>query len=316
MRRTFVESLIALAESDERIILMSGDLGFGALEPFIGRFPSRFINAGVAEQNMIGVATGMALQGFCPVVYSIGNFPTLRALEQIRNDAAYHAVNVKIVSAGTGLTYGSAGFSHFATEDIAVMSALPGVQILSPADIQDVVECTRHMCESSGVTYLRLGREPANLPPSMTSFHPGQWRWVGEGNDVALLGTGEILNEVSEAYSQLSRGGLSVRLVDCNQLWPLAEHTISQAVGSAAHALVIEEHVSRGGLGEMVAAALARQGWHGRVSTLTIRDPRTKTPGTPRFLREHFGIDAAAIVATVLAPQDLPSRLDGNAHQN
>ncbi len=299
MRKLFVESLTGMAEADERIILLSGDLGFGALEPFADRFPSRFINAGVAEQNMIGVATGLALQGFCPVVYSIGNFATLRALEQIRNDAAYHEADVKIVSAGTGLTYGAAGFSHFATEDIAVMSALPGVTVLGPADMQDVDECTQLMCRTPGVTYLRLGRKLVSLPTSMTEFQPGQWRWLGEGNDVTLLGTGEILIEVHEAYCRLSARGLSVRLVDCNQLWPMSDKAISQAIGSASLAVVVEEHVSRGGIGEMVAAALARTGWRGRLSGLAIRDPRTKNPGTPEFLRSHLGLDAKAIVQVV-----------------
>ena len=302
MRKLFVESLVRVAEADDRIILLSGDLGYGALEPFIDRFPSRFINAGVAEQNMIGVATGLARLGLCPVVYSIGNFPTLRALEQIRNDAAYHDANVKIVSAGTGLTYGSAGFSHYATEDIGVMRAMPGVRLFAPADAEDIMSCTEHACSVPGVAYLRLGRGTVTLPSSMSPFRQGFWRWAGDGNDVALLGSGEVLTEVAEAHSILQAKGLSCRIVNCNQLSSVSDDAVLSSIADAEQVVVVEEHVASGGIGELVAAALARANWQGRVSMLAILDSRIKMPGSPQFLRKRFGVDAASIVEAVAKP--------------
>ena len=134
MRDAFVNALLALAEKNSNIMLLTGDLGFGAFDQFIERYPKQFLNAGVAEQNMMGVATGMALSGYVVYVYSIGNFATLRCLEQIRNDACYHEANVKIVICGGGFSYGSLGMSHHATEDLSIMRALPNIKIIAPCD--------------------------------------------------------------------------------------------------------------------------------------------------------------------------------------
>ena len=142
MRDTFVRTLIALAKEDPNIELMTGDLGFGVLKPFWEQLPDQFVNAGIAEQNMTSAAAGMALEGKTVFTYSIGNFPTLRCLEQIRNDCAYHHANVKIVCVGGGFVYGSLGMSHQATEDIAVMRALPDVAVLCPGDLVEAEEAT------------------------------------------------------------------------------------------------------------------------------------------------------------------------------
>ena len=158
MRDTFVRTLIALAKEDPNIELMTGDLGFGVLKPFWEQLPDQFVNAGIAEQNMTSAAAGMALEGKTVFTYSIGNFPTLRCLEQIRNDCAYHHANVKIVCVGGGFVYGSLGMSHQATEDIAVMRALPDVAVLCPGDLVEAEEATRAIARYPGTCYLRLGR--------------------------------------------------------------------------------------------------------------------------------------------------------------
>ena len=158
MRNTFVRTLIELAKKDKNIELITGDLGFGVLKPFWEQCPDQFTNAGIAEQNMTTVAAGMALEGKTVFTYSIGNFPTLRCLEQIRNDCAYHNVNVKVVCIGGGFVYGSLGMSHQATEDLAIMRALPDVVVMAPGDLVEAEECTKAIAAYDGTCYLRLGR--------------------------------------------------------------------------------------------------------------------------------------------------------------
>ena len=151
-------SKYALAERDSRLMLVTGDLGFGVLNRFIERFPRQFLNVGVAEQNMTGIAAGLALEGRTVFTYSIGNFPTLRCLEQLRNDAAYHGANVKVVAVGGGFSYGSLGFSHHATEDLAILRALPNVTVVAPGDDWETQEATTAIWEQPGTCYIRLDR--------------------------------------------------------------------------------------------------------------------------------------------------------------
>src|SRR5882757_6882308 len=161
MRDHFVKRLSEMAETDSRITLMTGDLGFGVLTDFQKRFPKQFINAGVAEQNMTGLATGLALDGRTVFTYSIANFPTLRCLEQIRNDICYHEANVKVVAIGGGFSYGALGISHHATEDIAIMRSLPGMTVLCPGDVHEAIEATTIAYRTPGPCYLRLDKSAA-----------------------------------------------------------------------------------------------------------------------------------------------------------
>ena len=167
MRKTFITTLLALAEADPDIWLLNADLGFSFLEPFAERFPGRYLNVGVAEQNMIGVATGLALSGAKVFAYSIANFPTLRCLEQIRNDVCYHRAHVVVVAVGAGFAYGSQGYTHHAIEDLAVMRALPGMRVGVPGNRHETKALVTHFAREPGPAYLRLGRdgEPA--------FHAG-----------------------------------------------------------------------------------------------------------------------------------------------
>src|SRR5712691_10038528 len=158
MRPAFFRALPELAAADERVNLVVGDLGFGVVEPFVERFPARFFNAGVAEQNMTGIAAGLALSGKTVFTYSIANFPTLRCLEQIRNDVCYHNANVKVVAVGGGFAYGALGMTHHATEDLAIMRALPGMVVVAPGDPLETELATRAIVSHSGPCYLRLGR--------------------------------------------------------------------------------------------------------------------------------------------------------------
>src|SRR5437879_2689318 len=158
MRGAFFETLIQLAARDPNVFLVVGDLGFGVTEEFSRRFPRQFLNAGVAEQNMTGIAAGLALSGKTVFTYSIANFPILRCLEQVRNDVCYHHANVKVVAVGGGFAYGSLGATHHATEDLAIMRALPAMTVVAPGDPEEAMAATEAVAAHDGPCYLRLGR--------------------------------------------------------------------------------------------------------------------------------------------------------------
>lgn len=222
MRSAFVRSLMALAEEDKRVCLVTGDLGFGVVEPFAAKFPSQFVNAGVAEQNMTGIAAGMALCGKVVFTYSIANFPTLRCLEQIRNDACYHNADVKIVSVGGGLAYGALGASHHATEDIAVMRALPGMTVVAPGDPIEAETATRALVARAGPAYLRLGRSGEPLVHSdYVDFQIGKAVRVTDGDDVTLIATGTMLHATTQAAARLAREGIAARVLSMHTIKPL-----------------------------------------------------------------------------------------------
>ena len=200
MRDTFVRTLIEIAKKNKNIELITGDLGFGVLKPYYEELPDQFLNAGIAEQNMTSVAAGMALEGKTVFTYSIGNFPTLRCLEQIRNDCAYHDANVKIVCVGGGFVYGSLGMSHHATEDIAAMRALPGVTVLCPGDLVEAEEATKAMASYPGTCYLRLGRGgEKRIHDKIEGFEIGKAIKVNDGEKVAIFSTGAIFEEIAGA---------------------------------------------------------------------------------------------------------------------
>ncbi len=210
MRDTFVRTLVQLAKEDKNIELVTGDLGFGVLKPFWELCPDQFTNAGIAEQNMTSVAAGMALTGKNVFTYSIGNFPTLRCLEQVRNDCAYHHANVKVVCIGGGFVYGSLGMSHQATEDIAILRALPDVVVLAPADLVEAEECTKALVKYNGTAYLRLGRGgEKRIHDHIDNFQIGKAVKVHDGERVAIFSTGAIFEEVSITETILKVKGIT-----------------------------------------------------------------------------------------------------------
>ena len=205
MRDTFVRTLVELAKKDKNIELITGDLGFGVLKPFWEQCPDQFTNAGIAEQNMTTVAAGMALEGKTVFTYSIGNFPTLRCLEQIRNDCAYHKANVKVVCIGGGFVYGSLGMSHQATEDLAVLRALPDVVVMAPADLVEAEECTKALAICPGTAYLRLGRGgEKRIHDKIENFQIGKAIKVNDGEKIAIFSTGAIFEEVKAARANFT----------------------------------------------------------------------------------------------------------------
>ena len=258
MRAAFIRALLDLAERDDRIYLVVGDLGYSIVEPFVARFPARFLNVGVAEQNMTGIAAGMALCGKVVFTYSIANFPTLRCVEQIRNDVCYHNADVKIVSVGGGLGYGALGITHHATEDIAVMRALPHTVVVAPGDPIEAELATRAVVEQPGPCYLRLGKsgEPRIHQPGV-DFSLGKAITVREGDDLCLIATGSMLYNAVKVAELLSRDGIQARVLSMHTIKPLDTAAVLGAARETSGIVTLEEHSVTGGLGSAVAETLA-----------------------------------------------------------
>lgn len=300
MRDRFIQTLCGLAEADPKIMLITGDLGFAVLDEYRKRFPKQFINAGVAEQNMTLVATGMALEGHTVFTYSIGNFPTLRCLEMIRNDAAYHGANVKVVSIGGGFSYGALGISHHATEDLAIMRSLPDVTCISPTSLGEVTEATKVITRTPGTCFLRLDKDKGPDGPADEPFVIGRPRVLRAGKDVALFTTGGILSEVMLAADRLAAAGITCSIYSVHSLSPVEPERFVQA--SRAHAVVVtvEEHTVNGGLGGMVLETLAdAQALPRRFVRLGLDRCFSSVVGSQTHLRAVYGLDAPAIVARV-----------------
>src|SRR5204863_5693681 len=185
--------LVELAAADRRIILLTGDLGCMALEPFMERFPERFVNVGVAEQNMVGIATGLAEAGFVPFVYSIVTFATLRPYEFVRNGPVWHRLPVRIVGVGGGFEYGPQGLSHHGLEDVAVMRVQPGMTVVAPADHEQMASALRATWNAAGPVYYRIGKDDKTVVPGLGArFRPGHVEIVNDGTDVALVAMGSV----------------------------------------------------------------------------------------------------------------------------
>ncbi len=299
MRTAFLAVLEELAAADSRINFITGDLGFSVIEPFAKRFPGQFLNAGVAEQNMTGLAVGMALSGKIVFTYSIANFPTLRCLEQIRNDGCYHKANLKVVSVGGGLAYGALGSSHQATEDLAILRALPGMTVVAPGDPLEVAYATRAVAALEGPCYLRLGKagEP-RVHDGPIDFKLGQALRVREGTDITIISTGGMLHPCVEAVKGLVHSGVSARLLSMHTIKPLDREAILAAARETSAILTVEEHSVVGGLGGAVSEVLAQHSPRQvGFRILGLPDQFCRIVGGQEYLRNASGLSVADIQA-------------------
>ncbi|NPV56720.1 MAG: transketolase [Anaerolineae bacterium] len=297
MRNTFIDTLTELAAADPRIWLVTGDLGFSVLERFAERFPGRYLNVGVAEQNMTGMAAGISTTGKVVFTYSIANFPVMRCLEQVRNDICYHNLNVKIVAVGGGFGYGSAGYTHHGLEDLAVMSALPNMTVLAPGDPVETRLAVRAIVQHPAPCYLRLGKggEPV-VHTSEPRFEIGKAIPLMSGKDLTLISTGGILSIVMSAARALEAAGFSVGVLSMPTVSPLDRDAVLAAAAASRALLTVEEHAP-GGLGSRVAEALAVAGAGIPFAMLTADRSHLHLAGSQDYLRDHSGLSLEAILA-------------------
>jgi transketolase len=303
MRGAFFRALLELAEQDERVHLVVGDLGFGVVEEFVRRFPARFLNAGVAEQNMTGIAAGMALSGKIVFTYSIANFPILRCLEQVRNDVCYHNANVKIVAVGGGLAYGALGATHHATEDLAILRSLPRMVVVAPGDPVETEAATRAVTAHAGPCYLRLGRAgEAKVHRTQIDFVLGQAIEMREGRDITLISTGGMLGTAMQVADLLCEAGTQTRLLSMHTVRPLDTAAIESAVRETGAVFTLEEHSVVGGLGGAVAEFLA-ENWEVPVIFKRFGLPSEFScfVGSQEYMRARHGLSAEAVALGIRA---------------
>jgi transketolase len=298
MRTAFISALLEEARKDPSIMLLTGDLGFNVLEEFAEELPEQFLNCGVAEQSMAGIAAGLAASGRKVFIYSIANFPTFRCLEQIRNDIAYHNLNVTIVSVGAGFAYGHLGYSHLGLEDLSIMRSIPGIDLLCPADPLEASLLTKALLNKSGPAYLRLGKAGEEV------FHgiPPDIRW-GEaieartGSHLTIAAIGSVLGLALKAYDELQKVGIDVTVFSIPFLRPLSIKCVEAAIGNGL--VTVEEHSIIGGLGSAVLDAVVENNGIPNLRKIGAPCALPKAIGDINFMRKESGITTDLIVEAV-----------------
>jgi transketolase len=308
MRREFIETLVELGESDERVLLLTGDLGYNALEPFAERFPGRFFNVGVAEQNMVGLATGLAEGGFIPFVYSIATFASMRPYEFIRNGPVLHELPVRVVGMGGGLDYGPNGLTHYALEDVALMRAQPELAVLVPADCEQACAAVRATRELEGPVYLRLEKDTPPIPGLDGRFELGRAHTIGSGRDVALVAMGGVAREAVRAAELLAERDLQATVAVVSTLNPPPTEDLRRLLSRVPLALSVEAHYLVGGVGSLICEVVAEQGLACRVVRCGVAGvPRGQTGPRDSLYKLH-GLTAESIAAAVCEEIALPGQ--------
>jgi transketolase len=299
MRTAFVQALVEAGERDPSIVLLTGDLGFMALEPFAERFPGRFYNCGVSEQNMVGTATGLAEAGLRPFVYSIATFASMRPFEFIRNGPLQHRLPVCVVGIGGGMDYGPNGASHYAIEDVALMRTHPEMGVLVPADPAQAARATHVAASLDGPAYLRLEKGSGlSIPELAETSVPGAAR-IGQGDDVLLVAMGGLASEALAAAELLAADGIAASTLVVSGFNPSPIDQVVDALADVRVALTVEAHMINGGLGSFVCEAAAEDGLSTRIVRCGLRRmPRGSVGSRDHMLAQH-GLSASAIAATV-----------------
>jgi len=296
LRRHFIAKLMELASRDERIVFLTADLGYTVVEPFAEAFPSRFYNVGVAEQNMIGMATGMAEDGLIPFVYSIIPFAVMRPFEFIRNGPALHGLAVRIVAVGGGFEYGSAGSTHYGLEDLALMRVLPGMKVLAPVDYGQACSALAKTWDLPGPVYYRLGKDDQFTISGLNgNFEIGELNILGEEGIAAIVSTGAIAREAVSARNLLSKKGYPVSLAFAPCLSPSPTRPLLEFFSGKSDIFTVESHYQNGGLGSLVCEIVAENKLPCRVHRIAVKDIPKGITGSERFLNEKNHLSGAHI---------------------
>lgn len=302
MRDAFLDKLTQLAAEDKDVVLLTADLGFGVFEEFESTFPGQYFNVGVAEQNMTGLAAGLALEGKKVITYSIGNFPTLRCLEQIRNDGCYHNLNITIVASGGGFSYGQLGMSHHTTEDIAIMRALPNITVVVPSNPWEAGEATEALIRSEGVGYLRLDKTNGSQDNADDNYELGKALKIPSegGSDVSFFVCGGIIKEVIEAVELLKEFKISASIISMHTIKPIDGESIRDAVQNTKLLVSVEEGNIVGGLGSAIGEyCMDNRQIPSDFLRIGLDDKYSSIVGDQAYLRKQYKMDSQYIAKTV-----------------
>lgn len=301
MRGAFVQALVNLAMGDPRILLLTGDLGYTVLEPFAEKFPERFFNMGVAEQNMIGVATGLAEAGFIPFCYSIATFASMRGYEFLRSGAILHQVPVRIVGVGGGFEYGSAGATHHGLEDVGILRVQPGLTLIAPADHEQAYRAIAQTWDLPCPVYYRLGKDDKTTIPGLAGrFDLGRAQLIRTGHDVLFVVMGSIAAEVVAAAETLASQGIEAAVLVVASVTPAPVSDLIEILSQFTIALTVEAHYCVGGVGSLVAEVVAEAGLRCRVVRCGVKTSPAGITGSQRYMQHVHGLSSDRLVATAL----------------
>lgn len=306
MRNAFADEITKLGAVDPRVVLLSGDIGNKLFDKYKDGAPGRFFNCGVAEANMMSVASGMALCGLRPVIYTITPFTTTRCFEQIRVDACYHKAPVIIVGTGSGLSYAELGPTHHSLEDIAILRALPEMTVMAPGDCLELRAALRAALKHDGPVYIRIGKkgEP-NIHAGAPELTIGKSINLRQGSDVCLIGTGVMMSVVLEAAHLLGKRGISARVESFHTIKPLDTEALADIFDKIKVVASVEEHGRIGGLGGAIAEWLATvDAPRGKLITFATDDVFMHEVGSTQYARSKFGLTAENIVSRVSSSLD------------
>jgi transketolase len=298
-RQAFCDELMALAREDPRIVVVCNDsVGSSNLGAFQKEFPDRLINVGIAEQNMVGVAAGLANGGFVPFVSAASPFLTGRALEQIKADIAYSRHHVVLCGQSPGVSYGELGPTHHSIEDIAWMRALVDLTVIVPADPRQTRRAVRWAAAAGQPVFMRVNRfkVPATTPED-APFEPGRALTLRDGGDVAILACGTMVPRALDAAEALAARGVQARVLNVATISPLDDEAVLRAAAETGRIVTVEEALARGGLGSAVAELVVQ---HRPVPMRILGAPGFAPTGSAAFLLDHFGLNADGIVRAAL----------------
>lgn len=289
MRKTFINTLIDLARKDKDIVLITPDMGFSVLEPFFEEFPNRAINCGIAEQNAISIAAGLALMGKKPYVYTIIPFLVERAFEQVRLEVAYMNTNVKLIGVGAGFTYGSAGATHHAIEDISLMRSLPNMTVCCPGDNKEAEQIIRQSILNDKPMYVRIGRHNRGIFNN-EKLEIGKASVIEKGEDIAIISTSNMLPDAANYCKQLKAQGKKPYLISTHTVKPLDKEIILELVDKGVEIKTMEEHSIIGGLGSAVAEVIAESGKGVKFERIGVPDEFSHYIGSQKYIKKQFGL--------------------------
>ena len=302
MRRAFIRTLVDLAADDERILLLTGDLGYMVIEPFTDRFPTRFFNVGVAEQNLVGLATGLCEAGFLPFVYSITTFAAMRAYEFIRNGPVAHGLPVRIIGVGGGFEYAHAGVTHYGVDDIGVLRVQPALTIIAPADHEQTASALRATWRNDGPIYYRLGKDDVNTVPGLSGrFDFGRAQVLREGRQLLIVAVGAIARQAHDAVTLLADRGVDVGFIIVDTINPPPVEQLRQALAAVPVAMTVEAHYRVGGLGSLVSEIAAEQGGPCRIVRCGVDTMPVGRIGSEAYMMARYGLTPSGLVESALS---------------